>query len=182
MLNKTCTETLLKAVAEFNDIFSHDPSPALARSLVEEEANEVITAALEMNSNPTVETTAEFLKEVADLHYVMAGMKLALEKHPKDAEEMEGPTPEGYGAVQWANALVMAAFDSFLDPVYVMEAVTDVHYSNLSKVDDNGQPIRNADGKVQKGPNYTPPNLDNLAEEVLMDFKAASSLEEMEVA
>jgi len=34
--------------------------------------------------------------------------------------------------------------------------------SNLSKLDDNGRPIRNEHGKVLKGPNYRPPVLDDL--------------------
>ena len=37
-----------------------------------------------------------------------------------------------------------------------------VHESNMSKLDDNGKPIYRDDGKVLKGPNYTPPNLEDL--------------------
>jgi len=37
-----------------------------------------------------------------------------------------------------------------------------VHKSNMSKLDDNGQPIYREDGKVLKGPNYKPPNLTDL--------------------
>lgn len=42
------------------------------------------------------------------------------------------------------------------------EAFIRVHNSNMSKLDDNGKPAYNTDGKVLKGRNYTPPNLDNL--------------------
>ncbi len=42
------------------------------------------------------------------------------------------------------------------------EALHRVHQSNLSKLDDNGQPLYRNDGKVLKGPNYQPPNLNNL--------------------
>jgi len=35
----------------------------------------------------------------------------------------------------------------------------EIHRSNLSKLDENGQPIYREDGKVIKGPNYFPPNL-----------------------
>ena len=34
-----------------------------------------------------------------------------------------------------------------------------IHRSNLSKLDENGNPIYREDGKVVKGPNYFPPNL-----------------------
>jgi predicted HAD superfamily Cof-like phosphohydrolase len=37
-------------------------------------------------------------------------------------------------------------------------AVYVVHRSNMTKLDDNGQPIMRADGKVLKGPNYQPPD------------------------
>ena len=37
-----------------------------------------------------------------------------------------------------------------------------VHKSNLSKLGLDGKPIYHDDGKVLKGPNYTPPYLDDL--------------------
>lgn len=37
-----------------------------------------------------------------------------------------------------------------------------VNASNWSKFDHNGQPIRDANGKIKKGPNYQPPVLDGL--------------------
>lgn len=42
------------------------------------------------------------------------------------------------------------------------EALRRVHQSNMSKLDENGQPIYREDGKVLKGPNYQPPNLEDL--------------------
>jgi predicted HAD superfamily Cof-like phosphohydrolase len=41
-------------------------------------------------------------------------------------------------------------------------AFNRVHKSNMSKLDDNGKPIYRDDGKVLKGPNYTPPDLEDL--------------------
>ncbi len=35
----------------------------------------------------------------------------------------------------------------------------EVQNSNMSKLDDNGNPIYNEDGKVMKGPNYFKPDL-----------------------
>ena len=35
----------------------------------------------------------------------------------------------------------------------------EVQNSNMSKLDENGKPIYNDDGKVMKGPNYFKPNL-----------------------
>ena len=42
------------------------------------------------------------------------------------------------------------------------EAMHRVHESNMSKLDDEGKPIFREDGKVLKGPNYKPPNLEDL--------------------
>jgi len=42
------------------------------------------------------------------------------------------------------------------------EAMHRVHESNMSKLDESGNPIYREDGKVLKGPNYQPPNLEDL--------------------
>ena len=42
------------------------------------------------------------------------------------------------------------------------EAMHRVHESNMSKLDEYGKPIYRDDGKVLKGPNYAPPNLEDL--------------------
>ena len=42
------------------------------------------------------------------------------------------------------------------------EALNRVHESNMTKLGEDGQPIRREDGKVLKGPNYQPPNLTDL--------------------
>tara|TARA_R100001594_G_scaffold36502_3_gene66318 strand:- start:175 stop:555 length:381 start_codon:yes stop_codon:yes gene_type:complete len=42
------------------------------------------------------------------------------------------------------------------------EALYRVHESNMSKLDEDGKPIYRKDGKVLKGPNYSPPDLSDL--------------------
>ena len=42
------------------------------------------------------------------------------------------------------------------------EAMHRVHESNMSKLGEDGKPIYREDGKVLKGPNYAPPNLNDL--------------------
>ncbi|BBM37037.1 nucleoside triphosphate pyrophosphohydrolase family protein [Pseudoleptotrichia goodfellowii] len=43
---------------------------------------------------------------------------------------------------------------------HIIEEVFDeIHRSNLSKLDENGNPIYREDGKVIKGPNYFPPDI-----------------------
>jgi len=42
------------------------------------------------------------------------------------------------------------------------EALYRVHLSNMTKLGEDGKPLRRQDGKVLKGPNYEPPNLTDL--------------------
>lgn len=42
------------------------------------------------------------------------------------------------------------------------EVFDRVHVSNMSKLGNDGKPVRREDGKVMKGPNYHPPTLDDL--------------------
>ena len=42
------------------------------------------------------------------------------------------------------------------------EALYRVHESNMSKLGEDGHPVKREDGKVLKGPNYKPPNLEDL--------------------
>jgi predicted HAD superfamily Cof-like phosphohydrolase len=44
----------------------------------------------------------------------------------------------------------------------IAEVYARVHESNMSKLGDDGRPVRRADGKILKGPNYHPPRLDDL--------------------
>jgi len=37
--------------------------------------------------------------------------------------------------------------------------VAEVHRSNMSKLGEDGKPLRREDGKTLKGPNYFPPNI-----------------------
>ena len=42
------------------------------------------------------------------------------------------------------------------------QALRRVHKSNMSKLGEDGKPIKREDGKVLKGPNYQPPDLSDL--------------------
>lgn len=44
----------------------------------------------------------------------------------------------------------------------IEQALRRVHKSNMSKLGEDGKPIYREDGKVLKGPNYQPPNLQDL--------------------
>jgi predicted HAD superfamily Cof-like phosphohydrolase len=69
---------------------------------------------------------------------------------------------------------LVAVADALADIVYVAygtahvygidldAALDEVHASNMTKLGADGRPVRRADGKVLKGPNYRPPNIANV--------------------
>jgi len=51
---------------------------------------------------------------------------------------------------------------AYCDKMKVTSAVEEVNRSNWSKFDHCGQPYFDANGKIKKGPNYAPPNLEGM--------------------
>lgn len=49
----------------------------------------------------------------------------------------------------------------------LQEAFIRVHKSNLSKLGEDGKPVYREDGKVLKGPNYLPPDMETLLETII---------------
>lgn len=83
---------------------------------------------------------------------------------------------EEYLAAEADDNLVEVA-DALGDMLYIIygtavsyglpinEIFDEIHNSNLSKLDENGVPIRRADGKILKGPNYFRPNISAIISE-----------------
>ena len=71
---------------------------------------------------------------------------------------------EGYAAeLKELGDLVYVCFQHAANMGWDLEEALDrIHKSNMSKLGLDGKPIRRRDGKVLKGPNYKPPNLDDL--------------------
>lgn len=88
------------------------------------------------------EERAEFLKEACDLVYVIMGHHVEVGHQDSDC---------------YADIVMNCCYDLEMD---FEGAFKEVHRSNMSKLDDNGKPIRRADGKVLKGPNYSPANME----------------------
>lgn len=75
---------------------------------------------------------------------------------------------------EWTKAQKVALLKEMADLQYVLsgaavalgldleEAFIRVHKSNMSKLGEDGQPIRREDGKILKGPNYKEPDLMDL--------------------
>ncbi|UOF78407.1 ntP-ppase-like protein [Caudoviricetes sp.] len=61
-----------------------------------------------------------------------------------------------------ADQVVTAVGTGHCAKMDMRRAVTEVDRSNWSKYDEEGNPIFNENGKIMKGPSYTPPNLEGM--------------------
>lgn len=61
-----------------------------------------------------------------------------------------------------ADQVVTATGAGYCAGMKAADAVAAVNRSNYSKFDKNGYPIFNENGKIAKGPDYAPPNLEGL--------------------
>lgn len=79
------------------------------------------------------------------------------------------------------TADVVATADALGDLTYVIfgmailmniplnAVISEIHRSNLTKLDANGNVLRRADGKIAKGERYTPPRIDDILKQVKSD-------------
>lgn len=127
----------LGTLREFIEKMEASRDPELWKKLCLEEMAEVEQA------------MADLLKEFADLRYVVTGLLVVAPY--ADAAEFLTSLGERMAPVA---ALVEQDFIDLVD-----EAFARVHASNMSKLGEDGKPIRREDGKILKGPNYKPPYL-----------------------
>ena len=130
----------LYCLDEFIEKMEASRDPELWKKLVDEELKEVEQA------------LADLLKEFADLRYVITGL-LTVAPYV-DVDEFLCSHSLRFIRVL---SLINEDFKDLID-----EAFERVHASNMSKLGDDGKPIRREDGKVLKGPNYKPPVLIDL--------------------
>jgi predicted HAD superfamily Cof-like phosphohydrolase len=139
--DKRETPELIREFLTAYEVPSNARSVALYETLIREEAKEVREAA------------AHLLKELTDLEYV-------LEAH----RQVGGDSELGADIIEDeldVNQLLalMDAYEADVERI----AMLRVHYSNMSKLGDDGRPVRRPeDGKVLKGPNYKPCELEDL--------------------
>lgn len=140
-------KTNFEMIKEFHDVFSRTPRPEkptqissesrmLRAKLIFEEFKEVLDD-LRINLMVTYESEIVLDNE--------GGTKLV--HLPSLAKELADLLYVVYGTAD--------VYGIPIDDVF-----REVHESNMSKLDDNGEVLRREDGKVLKGPNYRPPNLD----------------------
>lgn len=128
-------------------------------ALIDEETAELIKADAEN------EGMEQIFKELADVIYVTAGFYNTMPPNPMEIlnDELNMLVEGRFKAACDAVAMVSAKYQ--IPVPLAVEAFMVVHQSNMSKLDDDGNPIRsdgtdgNPEGKILKGPNYQPPNM-----------------------
>lgn len=100
--------------------------------------------------------------------------KLKMEKEKLRFNLMKEENEEYLEAAEKGDVVEVA--DALGDMLYILcgtiiehgmqkvieEVFEEIHRSNLSKLDENGNPVYREDGKVIKGPNYFPPNIEKV--------------------
>lgn len=79
-------------------------------------------------------------------------------KHALEARDMIG-VADAIGDILVVVLGAAAAFGIDADAIYA-----EIHRSNMSKLGADGKPIYRADGKIMKGPNYSPPDIKSVLE------------------
>lgn len=152
-MNTTDTFDPETAVAEFIRTFEASLDIRLWVKLVREETAELLDA---MRSG----VRADVLKEAIDVIYVVCGASLV------EPETDVVPTAEDgeweLTMIDAYEAVDLAVVQFGFNPNVMTEAFYRVHRSNMSKLGEDGKPIRREDGKIMKGPNYQPPVLTDL--------------------
>ena len=127
-----------------------------ADTLIVEETKE-LKQAHEQN-----EGMSQIFKESADLFYVVAGFYNSL---PAAATLIVSDEINDRIALilqdAW-NTLATISHEYKIPIELFGTAFSIVHASNMSKLDDDGNPIRREDGKIMKGPKYMAPDMSSV--------------------
>lgn len=153
----TDTMNLGPMLQEFIKAFGASLDARLWYKLVKEELAELKEA---MDKDDKANT----LKELCDVLYVYGPFNTFIETAVQADLIPEEEAKEITEYLQ-ANMKIFQKAITLFPPMVVYEAFVRVHKSNMSKLGLDGKPIKREDGKVMKGPNYTPPDLSDLVED-----------------
>lgn len=143
-------------VSEFIRVFDASTDIALWERLIEEEV-------MELHVELTADTInrENVLKEAADVIYVVTPLIGIVEALGDIGLVSEERMLKLQKLVERADNKLEVAIGMFGEET-LEKAVKLVHASNMSKLGDDGKPIRRDDGKILKGNNYKAPDLSAL--------------------
>ena len=154
-------EYLQGLVKDWMEAFEVETNLELQESLIVEEAYELLYVVVE-NQEPTIEVLSEFLKESSDFYFVLYGYLQMLDE-TGETVSINDSTKNVFELVCEMVAEIVLLDPEVNDQIFG-EAFERVVASNMTKLGDDGKPVRNEAGKVMKGPNYVAPDLTDLAE------------------
>ncbi len=141
-------------VAEFIRDFGASLDPRLWLELVKEETAE-LEEAIEGSDK------AHILKEMTDLMYVQIGFNFMAVGPEQLNLYSDAEKGEAMSVLTKAAATYDSALEALGDLNY-FEAFRRVHLSNMSKMGEDGLPIKSESGKIMKGPHYREPTFGDL--------------------
>lgn len=145
-----------------------------AEALITEETKELKEA-----FEADVQDMDNIFKELADVIYVVAGFYNTMPNFAPEILSQE-KNEELQRIMDEAAVIVSEVSNKLQIPLPLIVAAFEVvHKSNMSKLDDEGKPIRREDGKVMKGPNYVAPSMQRIVDEwkkLTQNFKAKETL------
>jgi NTP pyrophosphatase (non-canonical NTP hydrolase) len=154
-------EYLQGLVKDWMKAFEVEANLELQESLLVEEAYELIYVILE-HQGPTIEAISEFLKESADFYFVLFGYFQMLDETGEKVSISDSTRNVLELVFDMVEEIVL--LDPEVNDQIFGEAFERVVASNMTKLGDDGKPIRNEAGKIMKGTNYVAPTLTDLAE------------------
>ena len=166
--NRVVVDTFLTAM----DVRSNPHAYRLQFNCLKEEVAEFAKAFddwVEPEEQPSVEVFEELLKEYGDVQFCIYALNILesegfatdpeWEEYSEFYDDNIGDSRIGLAISIYAE---QARYYDLLE-----DTIKEITRSNLSKLDDNGKPIRRDDGKVLKGPNYSPANMGPIARKLL---------------
>ena len=146
-----------------------------ARVLITEEVKELRKAyEVKVISD---ENLGEIFKELADVIYVVAQFYNTM---PVCAPDIISDKRNQViqNIIDEAADLVSKVTHKLQIPMtLVLAAYEQVHASNMSKLGEDGKPVRRKDGKIMKGPNYHKPDMAPIVKSYKQFHKQANSVE-----
>ena len=160
MILKLLSPRVFETQADFIRIMDANRDFAFwGETLVPEEMKELKAA------HEEGEGISQIFKETADLIYVMAGFFNTMPNNIYAVLDNARAVKISETMMEAEQLLGYISTTYKISPMMMERAFDAVHASNLSKLDDEGKPIRREDGKILKGPNYKAPDMQPLANE-----------------
>lgn len=138
--------TMYEMVKEFHQAFNKEPDPIKPTNI----SKEVISLRFKLMEEEFREVLVEMGIRVFDQHGLSAGWS-------ENYEFNESKLAKELADLLYVVLGTAAAYGIPIDDVY-----REVHRSNMSKLGEDGKPIYREDGKVLKGPNYSPADIESV--------------------